>query len=75
MSVFLYDEFGVIVPPPTIKRTLVGAKNNPSKGRTEPQVPNLLDFYFHRLSDFCSYQLVYVDESGCDNVKGNLGNC
>lgn len=28
------------------------------------------DEYFHFLSDFCSYHLVYVDESGCDKRVG-----
>lgn len=31
---------------------------------------DLRDFYLHNLSSFFSYQLVYVDESGCDKRIG-----
>lgn len=31
---------------------------------------DLRDMYFHLISDFHSYQLVYVDESGCDKRVG-----
>src|SRR6266536_4795520 len=31
---------------------------------------DLRDFYLHSLSDFRSYHLVYVDESGCDQHIG-----
>jgi hypothetical protein len=33
---------------------------------------DLRDAYFHFMSDFCSYHLVYVDESGCDKMKGRI---
>jgi transposase len=32
--------------------------------------PDLQDLYLHNLSQFRSYHLVYVDESGCDKLIG-----
>lgn len=34
----------------------------------------LRDYYCHTLSEFSSYHLVYVDESGCDNRTGHRRN-
>ena len=35
-----------------------------------PKMVRLALVYFHKLSEFHSYQLVYVDESGCDKQIG-----
>jgi hypothetical protein len=72
MAVFLLDEFGIYVPPSTIKGTLSreGWSKKKTQQRTKERNPDLRDFYFHKLSDFRSYQLIYVDESGCDKRIG-----
>lgn len=66
MAVFLYDEFGISVSPSSIKRTLSSEGWTKKKAQQRPRErnPDLRDFYFHKLSEFHSYQLVYVDESG-----------
>jgi hypothetical protein len=72
MVVFLYDEFGISVSPSSIKRTLSSEVWTKKKAqqRARERNPDLRDFYFHKLSEFRSYQLVYVDESGCDKRIG-----
>lgn len=72
MAVFLWDEFDVLVSPSSISRAL--RSRNWSK-KTARRVamernPDLRDLYLHNLSDFRSYHLVYVDESGCDKLVG-----
>ena len=72
MAVFLWDEFEVLVTTFSIGRALASigwtkkAARRVAKGRNA----DLRDFYLHNLSAFCSYHLVYVDESGCDKRIG-----
>lgn len=72
MAVFLYDEFGITASSSSIKRTLssAGWTKKKAQQKAKEQNPDLRDFYFHRVSEFHSYQLVYVDESGCDKRIG-----
>lgn len=71
-ALFLYDEFGIPVSPSSIQRMLsaIGWTKKKSRQKAREQNPDLRDFYFHKLSEFRSYQLVYVDESGCDKRIG-----
>lgn len=71
MVVFLWDEFEVLVMMATISRALAAI----GWSKTARRVPkgrnaDLQDFYLHNLSEFRSYHLVYVDESGCDKRIG-----
>ena len=72
MVIFLWDEFEVYVPKPTISRTLrsVGWPKKIARRVAEEQNADLRDFYLHNLSEFRSKHLVYVDESGCDKRIG-----
>lgn len=72
MAVFLCDEFDITVSSSSIKRALssAGWTKKTAHKRAKEQNPDLRDFYFHKLSEFQSYQLVYVDESGCDKRIG-----
>lgn len=72
MAVFLYDEFDITVSPPSIKRALssAGWTKKTAHNRAQERNRDLRDFYFHKLSEYQSYQLVYVDESGCDKRIG-----
>lgn len=72
MAVFLWDEFGALFDPSTISRTLSrhGWSNKIIRRRAREQNQDLRDFYLYNLSAFKSYQLVYVDESGCDKRIG-----
>jgi transposase len=44
--------------------------NKAAKQKAKKRNPDLRDAYFHFISDFSSYHLVYVDESGCDKRIG-----
>jgi hypothetical protein len=72
MAVFLWDEFGTLIPTSTISRTLKSASWSKKACRRVASGSNadLRDYYLHNLSSFCSYHLVYVDESGCDKRVG-----
>jgi hypothetical protein len=69
MVVFLYDEFNVLVTTSSISRALASAGWSKKAARrvAKEQNADLQDFYRYNLSEFCSYHLVYIDESGCDN--------
>lgn len=72
MVLFLWDEFRVWVTSSSLKRALasVGWSKKVARLRAKEQNADLRDFYLHNLSDFKSYHLVYVDESGCDKRIG-----
>lgn len=72
MAIFLYDEFDVVVTTPTISRALAlaGWSRKAARCIAKERNADLRDFYLHNLSEFRSYHLVYIDESGCDNRIG-----
>ncbi|GFF55645.1 transposase [Aspergillus lentulus] len=72
MVVFLWDEFGKRVTIQSISRALasVGWSKKAARQVAKGQNADLRDYYVHTLSSFSSYQLVYVDESGCDKRVG-----
>lgn len=72
MAVFLWDEFGILPSSATIQRALSheGWTKKKARQRAKEQNPQLRDFYQHKLSEFRSYHLVFVDESGCDKRIG-----
>lgn len=72
MVVFLWDKLGVPLSTSAVSRALKSSGwfkkmyHRVAKGRnTDPR-----DYYMYKLSSFCSYQLVYVDKSGCDKRIG-----
>lgn len=72
MATFFQRSFDVTVSPRTIGREL---KDKGWSKKVIRQISNkrnadLRDFYLHNLSQFRSYHLVYVDESGCDRRAG-----
>jgi hypothetical protein len=72
MVVFLYDEFGAFVTKSSIHRALAtaGWSKKVSRQVAKERNADLRDFYLHNLSEFRSYHLVYIDESGCDRRVG-----
>lgn len=72
MAIFLWDEFNVLPSPSSIKRALSqeGWKKKKAQQRATKQNPQLRGFYQHKLSEFNSCHLVFVDESGCDKRIG-----
>jgi transposase len=72
MAVFLYDEFKVHVTTSSIRRALVSMHWTKKAARriAKQRNPDLRDFYHHYISDFHSNQLIFVDESGCDQRAG-----
>jgi transposase len=72
MAVFLYDEFDILVTVSSISRALASIKWSRKATRHVAKKRNtdLRDFYLHSLSNFRSYHLVYVNESGYDKRIG-----
>ena len=72
MTTFLRDEFRVNVAPSTISRTLasIGWSRKATRRISKARSADLRDYYLYRLSDFRSFHLIYVDESGCDKRTG-----
>jgi transposase len=72
MAIFLYDEFKAVLTTSTISRALasVGWSKKAARRVAKERNADLRDFYLHNLSEFRSYHLVYIDESGCDNRIG-----
>ncbi|KAJ5697657.1 hypothetical protein N7488_011341 [Penicillium malachiteum] len=72
MAEFLFDEFEVVVSSYTISRALRSRGWTKKVARRIAQERNadLRDYYHYQLSDFRSYHLVYIDESGCDKRAG-----
>ncbi|KAJ5471818.1 hypothetical protein N7539_008761 [Penicillium diatomitis] len=72
MAVFLWDEFRTLVTTSSIRRALVAKSWSKKSTRQQARERNadLREWYLYNLSDFQSYQLVYVDESGCDKRVG-----
>lgn len=72
MELFLLDEFDVSVPKSTISDALhrKGWSKKTARQKAKERNADLRDDYCHLISEFCSYHLVYVDESGCDKRIG-----
>ncbi|KAJ6114185.1 hypothetical protein N7512_007630 [Penicillium capsulatum] len=72
MAVFLWDEFHAMVITSSIRRALVakGWSKKTARQHARERNADLRELYLHNLSDFQSYHLVYVDESGCDKRAG-----
>lgn len=72
MAVYLFDEFNALVTTSCISRALAAAGWSRKVARriVKERNTDLRDHYLHKLSSFRSYQLVYVDESGCDSRIG-----
>ena len=72
MAVFLWDEFEIMVTTHSISRALSSIRWSTKNMRriAKEQNADVRDLYLHKLSAFKSYQLVYIDESGCDKRAG-----
>lgn len=72
IAVFLWDEFEAQVTVRSIGRALasVGWSKKAARRIARGRNADLRDFYLYELSGFRSYQLVFVDESGCDKRIG-----
>lgn len=75
MVLYLYDEFEQPVSRSTISRALSGAgwSRKTTRRIAQGQNADLRDYYSHMISEYPSFQYVYVDESGCDNRIGSGG--
>jgi transposase len=67
MIVFLYDEFDILVNTSAVSRALasIGWTKKATRQIAIERNAELRDYYLYNLSDFKSYHLIYVDESGC----------
>ena len=72
MAIFLWDEFAIQATKSSISRALTSKGWSKKTARVKARERNLdlRDEYLHFISDFQSYHLVYVDESGCDKRIG-----
>lgn len=72
MAVFLWDEFDIYVSACCIRKTLASISWSKKTVRQKAKERNqdLRDEYIHYISEFRSYQLVFVDESGCNKWAG-----
>lgn len=74
MVIFLWDELqnATVASTSSIRRALVskGWSKKTARQSAKEQNAELREIYLHNLSDFESYHLVYVDESGCDKRIG-----
>lgn len=72
MAIFLWDEFQTLATTSSIWRALrhKGWSKRTAQQKAKEQSAELRGIYLHNLSEFESYHLVYVDESGCDKRIG-----
>ena len=72
MELFLLDEFDIRVPRSTISDALrqSGWSRKECRRQARERNADLRDDYMHLISEFQSFHLVYVDESGCDKRIG-----
>lgn len=72
MAVFLWDEFQILATTSSIRRALTfkGWSKKTTRQKAKEQNTELREWYLHNISEFESYHLVYVDESGCDKRIG-----
>jgi transposase len=72
MAVFLWDEFQIVISTMSISRALksIGWSKKVARSVAKERNTDLRDHYLYNLSAFHSWQLIYVDESGCDKRIG-----
>ncbi|CRG92712.1 hypothetical protein PISL3812_09778 [Talaromyces islandicus] len=72
MVVYLHDVLGILVTESSVQRALAraGWSRKVSRQVAKERNADLRDYYLHRLSEYRSYHLVYIDESGCDRRVG-----
>lgn len=72
MAVFLWDEFNINVSTCSIRKSLasIGWSKKTAQQKAKERNQDLRDEYLHNISEFHSFQLVFVDESGCDKRVG-----
>jgi transposase len=73
MADFLYCRFRKRISERSIGRTLrsIGWTRTTIHRIAQRRDADLRDHYLHRISQYNSYQLVFVDESGCDGRAGH----
>ena len=73
MADFLYRRFRKRISERSIGRTLrsIGWTRTTIHRIAQQRDADLRDHYLHRISQYKSYQLVFVDESGCDGRAGH----
>ena len=72
MVEYFWSEFRVRITKSSVSRTLrsVGWSKKNIRRVAKERNAELRNFYLYKLSSFHSYQVVYVDESGCDTRAG-----
>ena len=70
--IFIWDEIWILATASSIRRalTVTGWSKKSIHQRAKEQNAELQELYLRNVSEFESYHLVYVDESGCDKRIG-----
>ena len=73
MADFIYSRFCKRISERSIGRTLrsIGWTRTTIHSIAQQRDADLRDHYLHRISQYKSYQLVFIDESGCDGRAGH----
>ena len=72
MRIWLHSEFVILPSIKTVSKTMKSMRwsKKVSRSRAKEQNGDLRDFYMYKISQFHSWQLIFVDESGCDKRIG-----
>jgi transposase len=72
MAEFVWDQYEVAVSVASVQRALTACKWTKKKNRrvARERDPALRDACMYELSEYRSFQLVFVDESGSDTLAG-----
>jgi len=72
MEIFLWDRFDELLSTSTISRALdrAGWSKKVARRIAKEQCADLRDMYLHDLSPFDDDQVIYVDETSCNNTVG-----
>ena len=72
MAIYLWDEFSKLVSRWAIRRVLSSIGWSPKQMQriVRDRNDDLRDYYMHKLLEYRSFQLVYVDKSGYDKRIG-----
>ncbi|KAJ3498762.1 hypothetical protein NLG97_g864 [Lecanicillium saksenae] len=73
MKDLIEEKFEVTVSERAVRRALASMNLTRKVARriAQQRDPDLRDQYLHRISKYKSWQLIFVDESGCDKAMGN----
>jgi hypothetical protein len=72
MADFVWDQYELVISVASVRRSLKahGWSKKKNQRVARERDPELRDTCLYELSEYKSFQLVFVDESGCDTLAG-----